>query len=103
MSSVATVDIAKSVQRALLGEVPSTLRFVYAHIGGSTLYFHAVFTDDATEEHLECASVALTAVIADCSADIQLQEKIERNSNLSWRIGTGEHLLFLRHGEFSDT
>lgn len=97
------MDIAKSVQRALLGEVPSTLRFVYAHIDGSTLYFHAVFTDDATEEHLECASAALTEVIADCPTDIQREEKIERNSNLPWRIGTGEHLLFLRNGEFSDT
>ena len=96
-------NLALSIQRALIGEVPSTLRFLYARIENNTLYYHAVFTDDATDEHLECASVALTEVIADCDASIQLDEVIERNGKLPWRQGTGENLYYLRHGELSDT
>jgi hypothetical protein len=97
------MGLAKSIQRALIGEVPPTLRFIYARIESGVLHFHAVFTDDAIDEHLECASVVLTEVLADCDPHIRLQEKIERNSSLPWRQGTGEHLFFLRYGEFSDT
>ncbi|ACA88101.1 hypothetical protein [Shewanella woodyi] len=96
------VNIPQSVQKALLGEVPATLRFLYAHISSGTLHYRAVFTDDATDEHLECASVVLTELLADCPSNIQLEESIERNSSIHWRIGSGEHLLFLRHGELSD-
>ena len=96
-------NLALSIQKALIGEVPSTLRFLYAKIESNTLHYHAVFTDEATDEHLECASVALTEIIADCDASIQLNETIERNSEIPWRQGTGENLYFLRHGELSDT
>ena len=96
-------ELALSVQRALLGEVPSTLRFLYARIENEVLYYHAVFTDDATDEHLECASVALTEIIAGLSPNIQLEENIERNSLSPWRVGSGENLLFLRHGELKST
>ena len=95
--------LALSIQRALIGEVPPTLRFLYARIEGTTLHYHAVFTDDATDEHLECASVVLTEIIADCDTNIHLDEKIERNSTAPWRQGAGENLYFLRHGELSDT
>lgn len=97
------MDLGKSIQKALLGEVPPTLRFIYARIEEGVLHFHAVFTDDATDDHLECASVALTEVLADCEPTIQLKEKIERNSSLPWRQGTGENLYFLRYGELSGT
>lgn len=96
-------ELALSVQRALLGEVPPTLRFLYAHIENDVLHYHAVFTDDATDEHLECASVALTEILSDLPPNIQLKENIERNGLSPWRIGTGEHLLFLRYGEFEGT
>lgn len=97
------MDLAKSIHRALIGEVPPTLRFIYARLEHCVLHFHAVFTDDATDDHLECASVVLTEVLADCESEVQLQEKIERNGSLPWRQGNGEHLHFLRYGEFSDT
>lgn len=96
-------DLALSVQRALIGEVPPTLRFLYAHIDYRTLHYRAVFTDDATDDHLECASVALTEIMADLPPEVQLEERIERNSSIPWRIGTGEHLLFLRYGEYDNT
>jgi hypothetical protein len=97
-----SIDIPRSVQRALLGEVPATLRFVYAYFDGNVLHYHAVFTDDATDEEVECAHVALAEVISDCPPGIRVQERIERNSLLHWRIGTGENLLFLRYGELSE-
>jgi hypothetical protein len=96
-------ELALSVQRALLGEVPPTLRFLYARIENEVLYYHAVFTDDATNEHLECASVALTEILADLSPNIQLKENIERNGLAPWCVGSGENLLFLRHGELKST
>jgi hypothetical protein len=97
------VNIARVVQVALLSEVPPTLRFLYASLNGNKLHYHAVFTSDATDGDLECASVVLTEVIAACPANIELDEKIERNSDLPWKIGNGENLLYLRHGELSDT
>ena len=97
-----SIDIAKSVQKAMLGEVPSTLRYVYASLESGTLNFHAVFTNDATDEHLESASCVLTEVLADCPVTTQLNEKIERNSSAPWKIGAGENLLYLRYGELAN-
>lgn len=97
------MELARSIQKALIGEVPPTLRFLYAKIENNVLHYHAVFTEDATDEHLECASVALTEILADCDSSIELNEKIERNGSLPWRQGNGNNLYFLRHGELSDT
>ena len=96
------VDIHRSVQRALLGEVPPTLRFLYARIEHRVLHYHAVFTDDATDEEMECAHCALAEVISDCPSDIQVEETIERNGAKQWRIGDGRDLMFLRHGELCE-
>lgn len=96
-------DLALSVQRAFIGEVPPTLRFLYAHIDNGTLYYRAVFTDDASDDHLECASVVLAEVMADLPESIQLEERIERNSSIPWKIGAGENLLFLRYEELENT
>ena len=83
--------------------MPSTLRFLYAKIENDTLHYHAVFTDVATDDDLECASVALTEIIADCDVNIRLDERIDRNSAMPWQQGTGEDLCFLRYGELGDT
>ena len=96
-------NLALSIQRALIGEVPPTLRFIYSKIEDNTLHYHAVFTDDATDDHLECANVALTEIIADYDASIKLNETIERNSTMPWKQGAGEHLYYLRYGELSGT
>jgi hypothetical protein len=97
------VDIGKSVQRALIGEVPATLRFVYAHVRDNTLYFRAVFTDDATEDHLECARAACTEVLADCAWGTRLEEVVERDGTVPWKVQGGENLWVLRYGELDDT
>lgn len=94
-------DLARTVQVALLGEVPPTLRFVYAGPDNESFSFHAVYADDATDEHLECAEVFLTEIEASLSFKIRGQVTIERNSALPWKIGDGEHLMYLRWGELS--
>ncbi|MES2300311.1 MAG: hypothetical protein V4582_24970 [Pseudomonadota bacterium] len=95
------VNIDKRVQIALLGAVPPTLRFVYARIDNDTLYFHAVFSDDASEDHVECARVTLTEVAAGYPRGIRVVERIERDSMAQWKIDGGENLLYLRFGELS--
>ena len=94
-----TVNIQRSLQRALLGEVPPSLRCLYARIEHGVLHYHAVFTDDASDDEVECAHTALTEVIADCPPDIRVNETIERNGAMHWRIDAGRNLMFLRHGE----
>ncbi len=97
------MEISRRVQIAFLGEVPSTLRFVYARVDGDTIHLDAVFTDEAAEDHLECARVAFTEVIAGYSIGTKVVERIERNSHITWRRHEGHHLMYLRHGELSDT
>ena len=95
-------DIARVVQVAMLGEVPPTLRFLYVSLVANELNFHAVFTENATEEHLESASCVCTEVLASCPGDTELKETIEKDSNRPWRIGKGENLMYLRYGELTD-
>jgi uncharacterized protein (DUF2336 family) len=95
-------NIRLAVQRALLGEVPSSLRFIYAHTEDKTLHFHAVFTENAPDKHLECASRASTELIADYPADFSLVENIVRSDRMYWKIGDGSNLHFLRYGEMSE-
>ncbi|EIF51639.1 hypothetical protein [Sulfurovum sp. AR] len=96
------MDIARRVQIALLGEVPPTLRFLYVSFNGDQLNFHAVFTDDATEDHIESANCVLTEVSSACPLNTKIKEKIEKNSDLPWKINNGENLMYLRYGELSD-
>lgn len=95
-------DLSRIIQIALLGEVPPTLRFIYAKIENDSLYFHAVFTENATDDHLNSASIVATEVVSHFDSSIHLQENIERNDSIPWRIGSGENLFFLRYGELND-
>ncbi|WP_448933925.1 hypothetical protein [Hydrogenophaga sp.] len=97
------MDIGKAVQIALLGEVPATLRFVYAHLRDNTLHFRAVFADEATDDHLACATTACSEVLAHCDRDTQLDEIVVRDSAAPWKVGDGENLWFLRYGELGAT
>ena len=97
------MDINRSVQRALLGQVPPTLRFIYASINDNSLFFRAVFTDKAPQEHIDAISEALSEVISDCDSSIKVIESFERNSNTPWKENHGSNLLYLRYGEFSAT
>ena len=93
------MDLARIVQVALLGEVPPSLRYLYAYLEGKTLHYHAVFTSDAEDIHLECANVVLAEVTAACPLDIEVMDIIEKDSDKPWRQGDGTNLLYLRYGE----
>jgi hypothetical protein len=64
-----------SAQRALWGNVPSSLRSVSVEERGTTIHFRAVFSPEATEEDRELLSVAATEVIADFPAPFMLEEE----------------------------
>lgn len=85
----------------MLGEVSHTLRFLYVSLIDNKLSFHAVFTDDATDDHFESASCVLTEIIASCPRNVVLNEIIERDSKKPWKIGGGDNLMYLRYGELS--
>lgn len=93
------VNLKLSVQRALIGQVPASLRFLYVFFTEDTLNFHAVFTADASDEDIEAVSIAATEVISDCKHNVQLNELYEKDSSKSWKIGNGENLMFLRYGD----
>ena len=95
-------DLARSVQIALLGEVPSTLRFLYVYLKDGVLYFHAVFTSEATDEHLESANCVLTELSAAWVSNDNVNYKIERNDSIPWKINGGENLMYLRYGELEN-
>ncbi len=96
------MNIERTVQVALLGEVPSTLRFLYVSLNDKRLSFHAVFSDDAIEDHLESASCVLTEVVAACPMGIEVCESIEIDGDRPWKINGGENLMYLRYGELEN-
>ncbi|MEQ4619347.1 MAG: hypothetical protein ABN482_15085 [Corticimicrobacter sp.] len=96
-----SIHLSRVVQLAMLGEVPHTLRFLYVSLIGQQLNFHAVFTDDASEDHIESAHRVLTEVMTNCPAHLSVHENIECNSAQPWKIDSGEHLMYLRYGELS--
>ncbi|MEQ9035865.1 hypothetical protein [Gracilimonas sp.] len=97
------IDLTKTIQIAMHGEIPPTLRFMYASFSDNELKYLAVFTDDAPEEHLECARVISTEIISACPLDTELNETIVRDSKRPWKIDNGKNLRYLRYGELSDT
>ena len=96
-------SLERTVQLALLGEVPPTLRFLYVGPDSEELSFHAVFSSEATDEHLESAEVVFTEILASCPYEIKGQVTIEKNDEIPWKKGEGEHLMYLRWGELNDT
>jgi len=95
-------DIARRVQIAMIGEVPSTLRFLYVSYIKNALNFHAVFSNEATEDHLYSAKCVLDEVSSSCPLNCAVNEIIEIDNDCPWKIGTGEYLMYLRYGELSD-
>ena len=94
-------DLARAVQIALIGEVPPSLRFIDAKLESGVLSFRAVFDKSATEDHLECARVVCTEVLAKCPDGTKLEETIEVDNTTPWP--RSESLQYLRYGELSDT
>ncbi len=97
------MDINRTVQIALLGQVPPSLRFLYASHEDNVLRFHAVFDESATEDHLESARCVCTEILASCIGDIKLEEIVEIDDKKHWKINDGKNLMYLRYGELDDS
>jgi hypothetical protein len=93
------VDLRLSALRAFIGEIPSTLRFIYLSFADNRLSFKAVFDSTASDAHLECASTICAEILSDCPPDSGLDESIVRNSGCHWKEGDGTGLVYLRFGE----
>ena len=96
-----STEFDERVKIALLGEIPPTLRFLYAYLENNIFYFNAVFIDDAENEHLECARTAATEIEAGLPKDIEFKELIEKDSKKPWKVNDGKGLFYLRYGELS--
>ena len=97
------MDIRLIVQQALIGQVPSTLRFIYASAENQTLNFRAVFENEAPDDHLEAVDIALTEIISGCEPNTKLAQRFEKDSSTPWKIDGGLNLMYLRYGELSET
>ena len=96
-----SMELSLSVQRALLGQVPPSLRFIRASISSETLRFVAVLDEQATESHIDALSCAVAEVVSDFPS-IALDESIEINPEASWKHPEDCELMYLRYGELSE-
>jgi hypothetical protein len=95
-------DIRLTFLTAALGEIPPSLRFIYAHKDTYSYKFTACFTDSAPDDHLEAASCISTEIIASFSDldTIKIEEEIYRSSSDAWRKDGAGQLMYLRYGEY---
>ena len=68
------VRIRLSAQRALLDQVPVSLRAVSIDIDGKRIYFRCIFDGEPTEYDKELLSVAATEIIADFCEPYTIEE-----------------------------
>lgn len=93
-------DIRIAAQKAMLGEVPSSLRFVYAsETAEGAVRVTAVLDSSATEDHLDCVHCFCAEIIAGYPFSTPYEEYIEISDARPWKIGDGSDLVFLRYGE----
>lgn len=96
-------EIRLAFQNASLGEIPASLRFVYANYDKHlhAYHFHACYTNEATDDDLECARNISTEMLSHYSdiLNMKITEDVIKDSEKPWKIDGGFHLLYLRHGE----
>ena len=85
------VGLLLAAQRALLGQVPPTLRTVSVGVRDSVIYFRAVFEPAANEDDRGLLSDVATMILADF-ADAQMDEEYlviappTRPPHLKWLV-----------------
>jgi hypothetical protein len=96
MSQLGDIDVRLSAQRALWGNVPSTLRSASLEVVDSTICFRCFFDKGASEEDYELLRCAGTEVIADYPSGYTIEEQFIL---LPWpnEMSHLKHLVFLRH------
>lgn len=75
MFSESDIGLRLSLQRALLGAVPSNMAAITAKIEGDLITIYAFFDGAVTEEEEEIVSVIGAEVIADFPAPFMIEEK----------------------------
>jgi hypothetical protein len=86
-----------SVQRALLGMVPASLRAVTCDWLGTQIQLQFVFDGQIAEDDFEAAQIAGTEVIADFDAPWTITEDIFRlDYPADFRPSTLKHRAFMR-------
>ncbi|WP_035614921.1 hypothetical protein [Haloferula sp. BvORR071] len=71
---ITATGLALSAQRALLGNVPSSLRAVSVEAGKGILRFRAIFNSDPDQGTRDFLSTAAAEMIADLQAPCSLDE-----------------------------
>lgn len=97
MNQLNDIDIRLSAQRALWGNVPSTLRSTSLEVADtSSIIFRCYFDIAASEEDYELLRCAGTEVIADYPSGYTIEEQFIL---LPWpnEMSHLKHLVFLRH------
>jgi hypothetical protein len=96
MSQLDDIDIRLSAQRALLSNVPSTLRSASLEVADNAIYFRCYFDIGASEKDYELLRCAGTELIADYPSGYTIEEQFIL---LPWpdEMSHLKHLVFLRH------
>lgn len=92
---VPDTDLRLSAMRALLGNVPGSLRAFSAECSAATLRLRSIFDATATDADMELLSIAGAEIIADYPA-CELEEEFIRSATEDTMIHLAQ-LVFLRH------
>ena len=84
-----------SGQRALLANVPPSLRAASAVLDGNCIVFRAIFDRGASPQDKELLSIAATDIVADFPRDFSLKEEFTEIAAPE-RMDHLEYVLFLR-------
>ena len=82
-------------QRALLGQVPASLRAVSVALEGTVVRFRAEMDETATEDERELLAEAGTELLAEFPSPYTIDEEIV-SFGAGSAAGRLEHLVFLR-------
>jgi hypothetical protein len=89
-------DIRLSALRALLGNIPNSLRAFSAEISDSVVRLRSIFDESSTDADIELLSIAGAEIIADYPETYVLEEDFWNLSGDAQMEHLAE-LIFLRH------
>jgi len=96
MNQIDETHLRLSAQRALLGNVPSSLRSASIEITETTIHFRCQFDKSASENDLEILRCAGTAIIADYPSSYTIEEQFNLLPSPD-QMSHLKNLVFLRH------
>ena len=96
MNHLDQVELKLSAQRALLGNIPASLRAVSIESNETEIKFRCIFDAGSTEPDLELLRSAGTEIIADFKSPISIQDDFLALTTPSV-MNHLKHLVFLRN------